>query len=72
MTRATLQRRRREELRKTRSLLDETNAAIEDLERFYETVKKEWSKSKEQRTVGHIRYFPAVAFNVGPEGFTED
>ena len=31
----------KKELRKTRSLLDETNKAIEDLERFYETVKKE-------------------------------
>ena len=62
----------KKELRKIRSLLDEADEAIKDLERFYETVKKEWSKPEEQRTIGHIRYSPAVAFNVGPEGFTED
>ena len=62
----------KKELRKTRSLLDEAIEAVEDLERFYETVEKKWRKPKEQRTIGHIRYSPAVAFNVGPEGFTED
>ncbi|GBE77290.1 hypothetical protein SCP_0101630 [Sparassis crispa] len=59
------------ELRKTRDLLDEANEAIEDLEKFYEKVKKEWGKPN-QRTIGYIRSSPAIAFNVGPEGFTED
>ncbi|KAH8108684.1 hypothetical protein DFH11DRAFT_1862160 [Phellopilus nigrolimitatus] len=59
------------ELKKTRGLLDDANEAIEDLEKFYEKVKKEWGKPS-QRTIGYIRSSPAIAFNVGPEGFTED
>jgi hypothetical protein len=51
--------------------LDDTNEAIEDLEKFYEKVKKEWGQPK-QRTIGYIRSSPAIAFNVGPGGFTED
>jgi hypothetical protein len=34
-------------------------------------IKKEWGSPK-QRVIGHIRSSPALAFNVGPEGFTED
>lgn len=26
----------------------------------------------EERTIDYIRSFPAIAFNVSPEGFTED
>jgi hypothetical protein len=58
-------------LKKTRGLLDDANEAIEDLEKFYEKVEKEWGQPK-QRTIGYIRSSPAIAFNVGPEGFTED
>ncbi|KDQ53459.1 hypothetical protein JAAARDRAFT_424691 [Jaapia argillacea MUCL 33604] len=61
----------KKELKKTRGLLEDANDAIEDLEKFYEKVKKEWSQPK-QRTIGYIRSSPAIAFNVGPEGFTED
>ncbi|KAG9086926.1 hypothetical protein FRC06_002815 [Ceratobasidium sp. 370] len=59
------------ELRKTLALLEDTIEAIENLEKFYEKVKKGWGKAS-QRIIGHIRSCPAVAFNVGPEGFTED
>ena len=61
----------RKELKETQSLLDDTNEAIGDLEKFYETVKREWGQPK-QRTIGYIRSSPAIAFNVGPKGFTED
>ncbi|KAF8260461.1 hypothetical protein EI94DRAFT_1610857 [Lactarius quietus] len=61
----------REELEKTRPLLASANRAIEDLERFYKQVKSEWGPPA-QRTIGHIRSSPAVAFHVGPKGFTED
>ncbi|KAG9079402.1 hypothetical protein FRC06_007752, partial [Ceratobasidium sp. 370] len=59
------------ELRKALALLGDTIEAIENLEKFYEKVKKDWGKAS-QRIIGHIRSSPAVAFNVGPEGFTED
>lgn len=59
------------ELKKTQGLLDDAKEAIKNLERFYEKVEKEWSEPG-QRTIGHVRSSPAVAFNVGPEGFTED
>ncbi|KAI0276971.1 hypothetical protein BGY98DRAFT_1097794 [Russula aff. rugulosa BPL654] len=61
----------KKDLKKTRGMLDDANEAIEDLEKFYEKVKKEWGKPS-QRTIGYIRSSPAIAFNVGPEGFTED
>ena len=57
-------------LNETLGLLDKANKAIEDLEKFYEKVQ-EWGKP-DQRIIGHIRSFPAIAFIVGPEGFTED
>lgn len=59
------------ELRKTQSLLDEANEAIEELEKFYAQFKKDWGQRK-QRTIGYIGSSPAIAFNVGLEGFTED
>jgi hypothetical protein len=60
-----------EELRKTQQLLEDANEAIEDLEKFYDKIRKDWGQPK-QRTIGHIRSSPAIAFNVGLEGFTED
>jgi hypothetical protein len=61
----------RKELRKARALLGDANETIEDLEKFYEKVKKEWGQPK-QRIIGYIRASPATTFNVGPESFTED
>ncbi|KAI0027327.1 hypothetical protein K488DRAFT_61930, partial [Vararia minispora EC-137] len=49
----------------------ETCEAIEDLEKSYNEVKMEWGKAC-QRTIGYIRSSPAIAFDVGPEGFIED
>ncbi|KIJ12527.1 hypothetical protein PAXINDRAFT_163883 [Paxillus involutus ATCC 200175] len=49
----------KKELKKTRALLDDANEAIEDLER------------PSERTIGYI-LSSAVAFNVGPERFTEN
>jgi hypothetical protein len=60
-----------EELLKTRQKLKDAHKAIEDLERFYSKVLAEWSDS-EFRNIGHIRYSPAVEFNVGEEGYTQD
>ena len=61
----------REELEETERLLQKTHKTIEDLEKFYDKVKREWGLPK-QRIIGHIRSSPALTFNVGPEGFTED
>ena len=61
----------REELEETERLLQKMHKAIEDLEKFYDKVKREWDPPK-QRIIGHIRSSPALTFNVGPEGFTED
>ncbi|KAH9925767.1 uncharacterized protein B0H18DRAFT_1169292 [Fomitopsis serialis] len=58
-------------LEKTQAQLEDANKAIEDLEKFYETVKEDWGQAS-QRIIGHIRSSPAVSFNVGPKGFTED
>lgn len=41
------------ELRKTQQMLDDANEAIEDLEEFYDKVKKEWGQAA-QRTIGFI------------------
>ncbi|TFK49387.1 hypothetical protein OE88DRAFT_422270 [Heliocybe sulcata] len=60
-----------EELQETERLLQKTHKAIEDLEKFYDRVKREWG-TPTQRIIGHIRSSPALTFNVGPEGFTED
>ncbi|KAH9933544.1 hypothetical protein B0H21DRAFT_825804 [Amylocystis lapponica] len=51
----------KKELELTRGQFKAVNDAIETLEQFYS-----------QHVIGHIRSSPAVAFNVGPEGFTED
>ncbi|KAJ7077374.1 hypothetical protein B0H15DRAFT_861665 [Mycena belliarum] len=61
----------KKELKKTRLLLDDANEAIEDLEKLYTTVKKDWSKP-EQRTIGHIRYSSALTLEAAPGGFTAD
>ena len=61
----------RKELGITQQMLADANKAIEDLEKFNDTIKKDWDQPK-QRTIGHIRSSPAIAFNVGPKGFTED
>ena len=60
----------KKELKKTRGLLADANEAIEDLEKLYDKVK-EWGKPS-QRIIGYIRSSPAIAFNVGPDGFTGD
>ncbi|KZT19676.1 hypothetical protein NEOLEDRAFT_1232745, partial [Neolentinus lepideus HHB14362 ss-1] len=59
------------ELELTKAQLKPVNDAIETLEKFYAEAKKDWGAPR-QRTIGHIRSSPAVAFNVSPEGFTED
>ncbi|KJA21087.1 hypothetical protein HYPSUDRAFT_203275 [Hypholoma sublateritium FD-334 SS-4] len=61
----------RDGLEETERMLQKTHKAIEDLERFYDQVKREWGPPR-QRVIGHISSSPALAFNVGPEGFTED
>ena len=60
-----------EELEEVERQLKKTQKAIKDLEELYSTVKTEWGSPK-QRIIGHIRSSPALAFNVGAEGFTED
>lgn len=47
------------------------NEAIEAIEKFHVQFLNEWGQPKD-RTIGHMRYSPTVATNVGPEGFTED
>ena len=60
-----------EELEETERQLKKTHKAIVDLEEFYSTVKTEWGQPK-QRIIGHIRSSPAISYNAGPGGFTED
>ncbi|KAG8993344.1 hypothetical protein FRB90_000723 [Tulasnella sp. 427] len=59
------------ELATAQRQLAEANVAIEALEKFYATVKKDWGSTK-NRIIGHIRRSPPVAFNVQPGGFTSD
>ncbi|KAI0032653.1 hypothetical protein K488DRAFT_49424 [Vararia minispora EC-137] len=61
----------KKELTKAQGQLAEANEAIEALEKFYATVKKDWGSAK-NRIIGHIRRSPPVAFNVQPGGFTSD
>lgn len=61
----------RKELRQAKEQVIAVNEAIETLEKFYSDVKKNWGVAR-QCVIGHIRVSPALAFNVGPDGFTED
>ncbi|KZP24103.1 hypothetical protein FIBSPDRAFT_951412 [Athelia psychrophila] len=45
----------KKELKKTHSLLEDANVAIEELKKFYATVKKNWGNPK-QCTISHIHY----------------
>ena len=58
-------------LRTYQRMLEETIQAIEDLEKFNEKVKKDWSDPS-QRIIGHIRTSPARSVLVGEVGFSED
>lgn len=60
-----------EELAKTHQKLADENKAIDDLEKFYTNVTKDWSDS-EHRNIGTIDYSPPISFGVGDEKFTED
>ncbi|TFY67632.1 hypothetical protein EVG20_g3871 [Dentipellis fragilis] len=60
-----------EGLAKVRTRLADANKAIEDLEKIFNTVEKDWDPAS-QRVIGHIRRSPPVAFNVQPGGYTED
>ena len=59
------------ELQVVQSQLNTATKAIEDLEKFYGMVRRDWG-TPGQRTIGFIRRSPPVAFNVQPGGFTED
>ncbi|KAF8162649.1 hypothetical protein B0H34DRAFT_794449 [Crassisporium funariophilum] len=61
----------KKELELTRAQSKAVNDAIKTLEQFFAQVKMDWGAPR-QRVIGHIRSSPAVAFNVGTEGFTED
>ncbi|KAF8642055.1 hypothetical protein AX16_009711, partial [Volvariella volvacea WC 439] len=60
-----------EELEQACASLTKANKAIEDLETFYTQIMTKWGDS-ELRNIGHIHYSPAISFNVGEEGYTED
>ena len=47
------------------------NEAIDDLEKFYTNVVKDWGNS-ECRNIGHLLCSPSISFNTGDEGFTKD
>jgi hypothetical protein len=59
------------ELKKTKQWLDDANEAIEELGQFHARVEREWGQAK-HRVIGHVLRSPAIGFDVGPEGFTED
>lgn len=56
-------------LARTRAELDETNRAIEALEKFYGDVERNWSRP-EDRIIGHVIRAPAV--KVDEEGYIKD
>ncbi|KZS88563.1 hypothetical protein SISNIDRAFT_445714 [Sistotremastrum niveocremeum HHB9708] len=56
-------------LARTRAELEETNRAIEALEKFYGDVERDWSKP-EDRIIGHVVRAPAV--QVDAEGYIKD
>lgn len=47
------------------------NRRIADLKKFYVTLCRKWSKSRD-RIIGHIVWAPAIAAGVGPDRFTQD
>lgn len=59
------------ELEEIQGLMTKAKAAIEELEKSYTMVVKEWGKPS-QDTIGHICSFPLIALNVVLEGFTEN
>jgi len=58
-------------LQENQRLLVDTNKAIEDLERLHTKVETEWGVT-DCCNIGHICYSPAVSYNTGEEGYTED
>jgi hypothetical protein len=51
--------------------LADENKAIDDVEKFYTNVMKDWGDS-EHRNIGTIDYSPPISFGVGGENFMED
>lgn len=47
------------------------NKAIDDVEKFYTNVMKDWGDS-EHRNIGTIDYSPPISFGVGGENCMED
>ena len=60
-----------DELAKARQKLADENKAIDDLEKFYTNVTKDWGDS-EHRNIGTIDYSPPISFGVWDEKFIED
>ena len=61
----------KERLEEARQKLADEKGHIAELIKFRADVTKDWADS-ERRNIGTIHYSPVMAFNVGPEGFTED
>jgi hypothetical protein len=61
----------RKDLTKTKQLLDDAIEAIDDLEKFHERTKKDWSKTS-QRIIGHVVRSPAITVGTSPYDFTKD
>jgi hypothetical protein len=61
----------RQDLKKTRRLLDEANEAIGELNVLYKRTREHWSKQT-QRIIGHVVHSPAITVGSDPRGFTTD
>ncbi|KAJ8495501.1 hypothetical protein ONZ45_g12825 [Pleurotus djamor] len=48
-----------------------SRAALGQLQAFEKKVSEEWC-CPERRVIGHVRFAPKRAYNVGPDGLTED
>jgi len=59
------------ELTKYQGELESTRTAIEELKKFFQEIKKYWSKPRE-RVIGYVTWAPPISFSTGPNGYTVD
>ena len=58
------------ELVETQKQLSKTHTAIEEVKKFFVTMKKQWAKPKD-RVIGHVVWAPPISVS-NPHSYTKD
>ncbi|KAH9985617.1 hypothetical protein BJV74DRAFT_775506 [Russula compacta] len=60
-----------QELVETQCELRKTQTVIEELEKFFMEMKKQWTKPKD-RVIGHVIWAPPISVSAAPHSYTKD